>query len=172
MHLDLYSQTPRATWADNREMLKGEGQRVVDDGDFETAMSAAVRVLVRQYEVPFVSHAPLEPQNCYAHVQEHSCHIIAPTQMPSGASRSVAAIDCGLAVHPNGVEAQLEGGTIDGPSTALGLEITVSNGQVQQSSFNNYPLAKIAAIPARFEAHILPTGIRIRKLPIGRQLRV
>ena len=112
--------------------------------------------------------------------------------------RIVAAIDCGYAVHPNAVEAQLQGGTIDGISTALGLEITVKDGQIQQSNFHDYPLARIAAFPTRFEAHILPydeiptgvgemgipsaapaltnaifnaTGKRIRRLPIGNQLR-
>jgi isoquinoline 1-oxidoreductase beta subunit len=111
--------------------------------------------------------------------------------------RIVAAIDCGFAVHPNAVDAQLQGGTIDGISTALGLEITVRNGQVQQSNFHDYPLARIAAFPARFETHILnwdeePTGVgeiglpsaapaltnaifaasgkRIRSLPIAGQL--
>ncbi len=39
--------------------------------------------------------------------------------------RIVAAIDCGYAVHPNAVEAQLQGATIDGISVALGQEITV-----------------------------------------------
>ncbi|MCH9694887.1 MAG: molybdopterin-dependent oxidoreductase [Gammaproteobacteria bacterium] len=448
--IDWY-ESPNATdsserfWAENREMLKGDGQVVLDDGDFAQAIGDAETVVIRQYQVPFVSHAPLEPQNCYAYVQADECHIIAPTQMPSGASRAaaavtglprenirvdmtrvgggfgrrltndyvaeaamismqtgwpiklqwsreddikndfyrpgglhemqagldgdgkvvawaqrlasgskyyrrpnmpdedlfgaelyiddfprrivdnirmeyfhnaiglprgswrapahtanafvvqsfldelahetgadplqlrldlygasreieygghggptfnpgrlaklisfvadkigygntlpdghgiglashftfggyaahaiqvsvvdgkltieriVAAIDCGLAVHPNAVEAQLQGGTIDGISTALGLEITVLDGQVQQSNFHDYPLARIAAIPSLFESYIVPfdeqptgvgemgipsaapaltnaifaaSGVRIRALPIAAQLQI
>ena len=432
-------------WKENAAMLEGTGQIAVDDGDFDAAIARSETVIEHRYEVPFTNHAPLEPQNCYAHVMADRCHIIAPTQTPSGASRSaawatglerdrihveftrvgggfgrrltndyvaeaaliskrtgwpiqlqwtreddvkndfyrpaglhemragldsngkiiawtqrlastskhyrrpnvrdedlwkpelyaddfprriidnhrleyfhnvigiprgswrapahtanawviqsfldeiahesgqdplqlrislygdereleyqnhggptfnpgrltrlikfvaerigygkalpkgqgigiashftfggyaahamevrvsdagvltieriVAAIDCGYAVHPNAVEQQLQGGTVDGISTALGLEITVKDGQIEQSNFHDYPLARIAVFPERFEAHILPydenptgvgemgiptaapaltnaifaaTGKRIRRLPIGEQLR-
>jgi len=79
-------------WRENREMLSGQGQIVHDQGDFPAALSAAKKVVRHTYEVPFVSHAPLEPQNCYAWVQEDKAHVIAPTQSPSGASRSANAV--------------------------------------------------------------------------------
>ena len=79
-------------WADNERMLATAGQVVLDDGDVDAAAAAAERVVTRRYRMPFLSHAPLEPQNCYAFVEADRCHIVAPTQMPSGASRSAAAV--------------------------------------------------------------------------------
>ena len=86
------SDNSEAFWEQNREMLKGKGQVVLDDGEFDAEMAAGDKVITHQYQVGFVSHAPLEPQNCYAYVQQDECHIIAPTQMPAGASRSAAAV--------------------------------------------------------------------------------
>ena len=131
----------------------------------------------------------------------YAAHAIEVTVSDAGElsiNRIVAAIDCGYAVHPNAVEAQLQGGTVDGLSTALGLQITVKDGQIVQSNFHDYPIARISVFPAAFEAHILnydetPTGVgemgiptaapaltnaifaatgkRIRRLPLLDQLR-
>ena len=79
-------------WKQNREMLKGKGIIAREDGDFDAALRSADSSITRHYRIPFVSHAPLEPQNCFAHIKKDSAHIIAPTQMPSGASRSAAAV--------------------------------------------------------------------------------
>ncbi len=93
-----WHESPSATdnsddfWRQNSDLLEGDGQIVLDDGDFPSAMAAAKTAIKHSYRVPFVSHAPLEPQNCYAYVQKDRCHIIAPTQIPSGASRAAAAV--------------------------------------------------------------------------------
>ena len=84
------SDSSEKFWKENAAMLETDGQVVLDDGDFDAAMQEASRVVERRYEVPFVSHQPMEPQNCFAHVRENGCHIIAPTQMPAGASRAAA----------------------------------------------------------------------------------
>ena len=79
-------------WAQTDELLAGKGQVVRNDGDFDAALAGAQHQFGARYELPFVSHAPLEPQNCFAHVTADTARIIAPTQMPSGASRAVAEV--------------------------------------------------------------------------------
>ncbi|MDX1518351.1 MAG: molybdopterin cofactor-binding domain-containing protein, partial [Woeseiaceae bacterium] len=64
------SDSSEKFWTENAAMLDGRGQVVVDDGDFDGAFGAAATKVTRRYEVPFVNHAPLEPQNCYAHVTD------------------------------------------------------------------------------------------------------
>jgi isoquinoline 1-oxidoreductase subunit beta len=106
----------------------------------------------------------------------------------------VCVADVGHVVNPLGVHAQLSGGTIDGISTATGLQITVENGRVQQSNFDGYPLLRLPDAP-KVETYIVPstmtpcgagemgipgaapalanavfaaTGRRLRDLPLGR----
>ena len=69
-----------------------QGEVVQDQGNFDAALAGAAKTVTRRYCLPYVHHATMEPQNCYAHVQEDRCTVIVPTQMPSGASRMVARI--------------------------------------------------------------------------------
>ena len=67
-------------------LLDGNGgQRVREDGDFDAARANAAKVVEATYRVPFVSHAPLEPQNAFAHVEADKVTIVAPMQQPGGA---------------------------------------------------------------------------------------
>ena len=73
-------------------LLKGKGQVVHNDGNFDAAFAAGDMTHEAYYWEPYVSHAPLEPQNCIVDVREDKVHVIAPTQMPSGANRAVAKV--------------------------------------------------------------------------------
>ena len=59
---------------------------------------------------------------------------------------SVAA-DCGLAVHPDQVVAQLQGGVVTGLIQAMRAKITLKNGRVEQSNFHDFPLPRLNEVP-------------------------
>jgi isoquinoline 1-oxidoreductase beta subunit len=62
-----------------------------------------------------------------------------------------------VVVNPAGVEAQLQGGTIDGLSTAIGLQITVADGRIRQSNFDGYRLMRMPDAPI-VEAHLITSA--------------
>jgi len=72
------------------ELLRGGGQIVRDDGDIAVAFDNATTTHEAVYWQPYVSHAPLEPQNCVVDVREDSVYIIGPMQFPSSANRAIA----------------------------------------------------------------------------------
>ena len=79
---------------------------------------------------------------------------------PDGAvklRRVVCAVDTGIAVNPDGVAAQIQGGLIFGLTAALHGEITVEGGRVQQSNFHDYRMLRIDEAPA-IEVHVIPSG--------------
>ncbi|SFD01608.1 isoquinoline 1-oxidoreductase, beta subunit [Chitinophaga sp. CF118] len=66
----------------------------------------------------------------------------------------VCAIDCGLAVNPDGVRAQMESGINFGVAVALYGEITLEKGHVKQSNFHDYRVARMSETPV-IEVHIV-----------------
>jgi isoquinoline 1-oxidoreductase beta subunit len=61
--------------------------------------------------------------------------------------RVVCAVDVGRVINPLGLEGQVAGATLDALSIALNAAITIKNGQVQQRSYRDYPLASMAQLP-------------------------
>jgi isoquinoline 1-oxidoreductase beta subunit len=106
------------------------------------------------------------------------------------------AVDAGQVINPDRVKSQFEGASVFGTSIALMGEITAAGGQIQQSNFHDYPVARMNEAPLVTHVHIVPsqappagvgepgvppispaicnaifaaTGKRIRELPINKQ---
>ena len=71
--------------------------------------------------------------------------------------RIVAATDCGYAVNPQQIEAQVEGSFVYGLSAALYGECTVKDGRIEQQNFHDYPSMKLADMP-QVETTIMGSG--------------
>jgi isoquinoline 1-oxidoreductase beta subunit len=74
------------------------------------------------------------------------------------------AVDAGVVVNPEATRAQVEGAVAFGTSIVRSGEITAKNGAIQQSNFNDYPVARINEVPAQTNVYITessapPAGI-------------
>jgi isoquinoline 1-oxidoreductase subunit beta len=70
--------------------------------------------------------------------------------------RVVCAIDCGVAVNPETVRAQMESGIAFGLGAALHSRLSFKNGRVQQSNFHDYQVLRLSEMPV-VEVHIVPS---------------
>ncbi len=111
--------------------------------------------------------------------------------------RVYCVVDCGIAVNPDIIKAQMEGAIIFGLSAALDQEITIVDGVVQQRNYDTYPLLRMFEAP-EIVVHIMPseesptgvgepglppiapavanalfrlTGKRLRRMPFQRALK-
>ncbi len=71
--------------------------------------------------------------------------------------RVTSAVDTGVAVNPDTIVAQVQGGLIFGLTAALFGEITIAKGRVQQSNFNDYRMLRIDEAP-RIDVHVIKSG--------------
>ncbi|MEN2280888.1 molybdopterin cofactor-binding domain-containing protein [Algoriphagus sp. SE2] len=82
------------------------------------------------------------------------------------------ALDAGVIIHPDNVKAQMEGGIMMGISSVLKEKITVVNGEVQQSNFNDYSLLRMEDIPDSIEISLIesteiPQGVGETATPMA-----
>jgi len=95
------------------------------------------------------------------------------TVRPGGSfsvDRVVIAVDCGIAVNPDVIRAQMEGGMGFGLSAALTGKVTLKEGRVEQSNFHDYTVLVINQMPT-VEVHIVksaepPTGVGEPATPV------
>lgn len=77
------------------EAGRRKGEKVRDEGDAYRALARAAKTVEAVYDVPFLAHATMEPQNCTAHVTRGACEVWAPTQNQT-MSKNIAAKASGL----------------------------------------------------------------------------
>ena len=131
---------------------------------------------------------------CFGTIVVHVAEVEVSDDGALKVHRITSAVDCGLAVNPDGFKAQIEGAIVFGLSAALYGEITLSKGAVEQQNFPNYPVVRLKDCPA-IEVHVIESdapfggggepgtppvapavtnaifaaaGIRIRELPINK----
>jgi isoquinoline 1-oxidoreductase beta subunit len=112
--------------------------------------------------------------------------------------RVVCAVDVGRVINPQGLQGQVEGATLDALSIALNLSITFKDGQIQQRGYKDYPMASMAQLPDAVDVIVVPgdtlpagasflamptaapalanavfraTAVRVRRLPLMKELR-
>ena len=71
--------------------------------------------------------------------------------------RLVIAVDCGRAINPDGVVAQMQGGALFGLSAALFGNISIKNGRVEQGNFDSYRVLRMNEAPA-IETHLMDSA--------------
>lgn len=85
---------------------------------------------------------------------------VAEVRMVNGqpkVEKVVCAVDCGIAINPDNVAAQIEGGIGYGLSAALKGKITLKGGEVEQGNFDAYEVLRIDEMPA-VEVHVVPSA--------------
>ena len=77
-------------YRDFKKLAGQDGIVDVYEGNFETEYRRAKDKIEADYEMPFVAHSPMEPQNVVIHVRENECEVWAPTQVPDSVRRNLA----------------------------------------------------------------------------------
>ena len=142
--------------------------------------------------LPVHTHRGVAIHESFGSVVAQVVEITVSTSGAIKVHRVVCVVDCGIAVNPNTITAQMESGIAFGLSATLKSAITLNNGRVEQSNFHDFPVLRMHEMPT-VEVHIVPssrppagigepgvppigpavanavfaaTGIRIRHLPI------
>jgi CO/xanthine dehydrogenase Mo-binding subunit len=67
------------------------------------------------------------------------------------------AVDCGIAVHPDQVVAQIQGGAVTGLINALRSKVTLKDGRIEQDNFDSFPIPRMPEVPP-ITVELMPSG--------------
>jgi len=162
-----------------RQMRAGleDGARAISaraDGDWAAAVQAASRVVSADYEVPFLSHAPMEPWNCTVEITSDGVvHVWAPVQTQDR-NRSAAAAAAGVPPENVRLHTTMIGGGFGRRLGSDGIAAAVVTARAvkrpvkffwrREEEFAQgwYRPAQVARLEAALDAEGRVTGLRVR----------
>ena len=115
---------------------------------------AVLNTVVDQIDVADRDRMGFSIAESHGTVVAHAIEVATSDNNFAGVTRVISAVDCGPAVHPDNVIAQMEGSIVDGLSAALFGQLDISDGQVQQGNFDSYRRLKLAECPT-IDVHIV-----------------
>ncbi|HKP84636.1 MAG TPA: xanthine dehydrogenase family protein molybdopterin-binding subunit [Blastocatellia bacterium] len=187
-----------------RLRLLGESRKIerkapnmkIDIGRLKGVLQLAASKAGWGKPLPKGSGRGIAAQYCFRSYVAHVAEVTVAKDGRVRVDRVVCAVDCGMVVNPDTVEAQMESAVVFGLTAALKGEITVEKGRIQQSNFHDYRMLRINEMP-KVEVYIVPsrenfggigepgvppvapavtnaifaaTGKRIRRLPVSADL--
>jgi len=174
-----------------RDLLKDKSPRALN------VLDVATRAAAWGEPLPKGEGRGVSVMHAFGSYLSMVAHVAVDAQGQVLVKRVVCAVDCGMTVNPRTIEAQIEGGVVFGISAVLYGEITLKDGRVEQSNFTDYRVLRMNETPP-IEVHIVQsteapggigepgtaalapavtnaiyaaTGTRVRKLPVGTQLK-
>lgn len=91
---------------------------------------------------------------CYGALAAQVAEVSVDAEGRINVLRIVAALDAGWVANPDSVRQQAEGGVMYGLSAAMGEEITIAQGRVEQTNFHQYPVMRFPQMP-KVEFHLI-----------------
>ena len=121
---------------EHQEIFKKNVQNKSDkpirvDGDVEAAFASAGKILESVFEAPFLPHAPMEPMNFFAHVQNGKCELYGPTQTPE---RTLNAVSKELGIPVENITVGMSHRMGGGFGRRLMVDYTVEAAQISKEA--------------------------------------
>jgi isoquinoline 1-oxidoreductase subunit beta len=151
---EIAAKGKRDPYEFRREMLMGTSDAAKRD---RAVLETVAKAAEWSKPMPANHFRGIALQDAYG---SHAASVIEIEKLANGKlkiKRVVVAVDPGNVAHADAAKAQIEGCVIYGLTAVLYGEITIKNGRVEQSNFNDYPMMKISETP-KIVALLVPSG--------------
>jgi isoquinoline 1-oxidoreductase beta subunit len=146
--------------AAGKDPLAFRRQLLAEEPRFRGVLNAAAALAGWDKPLPGGRHRGLALHECFGSIVAEVVEISLLEGRRLRVHKVACVVDCGRAVNPANIRAQMESGIVYGLTAALFGEITIANGGAVQGNFDTYDMLKLSHMPA-IEVGILETGDKL-----------